>query len=115
MRVFCLLPVRNGAATLATYLESVRGFCSGVIALDDGSTDDTRERLEVHPLIKAVLANPPRKTYRGWNDSANRQRLLAACDDFAPDWIFWLDVDEHVPSCDIPRLQHFIEACARTD
>jgi glycosyltransferase involved in cell wall biosynthesis len=41
----CLLPVRNGADDLPAYLQSVAGFADAVVALDDGSTDTTRELL----------------------------------------------------------------------
>jgi hypothetical protein len=115
MRLFCLLPVRNGAITLPAYFECIRMFCAGVIALDDGSTDSTLAHLRSEPLVKAILTNPRRATYAGWNDAENRQRLLAACNDFNPDWIFWLDADEHMPSCDVPLFYKFIETCAKTE
>src|SRR3954470_24264977 len=86
-KLICLLPVRNAEDDLPGYLESVGRFAHAVIALDDGSTDRTREILESSPLVKLVLINPPRPSYVGWDDSANRNRLLAAAADFSPDWI----------------------------
>ena len=41
----CLLPARNCAADLAGSFESVARFADAVVALDDGSTDDTAEQL----------------------------------------------------------------------
>jgi hypothetical protein len=73
-----LLPVRNGAEHLDGWLESVGRFADVVIALDDGSTDDTRARLDASPLVEMVLENSVRPSYAGWDDAGNRARLLAA-------------------------------------
>lgn len=107
--VICLLPVRNGEVDLPGYLESVGRFADAVLALDDGSTDRTRAILESSPLVKLILSNPPRPSYEGWDDSANRNRLLAVAADFAPDWIISLDADERIPADDAAALRDFIE------
>src|SRR5690606_38453550 len=70
-----LLPARNAAADLPGYLENVARFSDAVVALDDGSTDDTFDVLAAHPLVKILLRNPRREDYRGWDDAANRNRL----------------------------------------
>ena len=67
-------------------------FADLVVALDDGSTDDTRAVLEAHPLVHTVLTNPRRDGYAGWDDAANRNRLLGA--GARPSWIMSLDADE---------------------
>lgn len=115
MQIICLLPVRNGSQTLARYFSSVAAFCDGVIALDDGSTDNTPDRLAAEPLVLRVLANPPRETYAGWDDRSNRTRLLEACDPIAPDWILWLDADEEIPRSDAARIRPFLEKQALRD
>jgi glycosyltransferase involved in cell wall biosynthesis len=115
LNLLCLLPVRNGAGTLMRYFDGIRSFCAGVIALDDGSTDETPALLRAEPLVKAVLSNPRRASYHGWNDAENRRRLLHKCRDFGPDWILWLDVDELVAPCDVQRMKEFIKNDARTD
>ena len=48
--IVSLLPARNASADLTAHLESVGHFADAVVALDDGSTDDTRERLAAHGL-----------------------------------------------------------------
>jgi glycosyltransferase involved in cell wall biosynthesis len=114
-KLICLLPVRNGADILPQYFDSVRTFCSGVIALDDGSIDDTRSLLTAEPIVKALLTNQPRTSYHGWNDSKNRQRLLDACEDFTPQWVIWVDADEVIPAYDVPLLKQFIDAEAKPE
>ncbi|HYD86022.1 MAG TPA: glycosyltransferase family 2 protein [Vitreimonas sp.] len=115
MKLLCLLPVRNGAADLDAYFNSVSTFADGVVALDDGSTDETPQLLARHPLVKQVLSNPRRESYEGWDDSLNRRRLLAAAAPFAPDWIFWLDADEVLEASDAAVLREFLENEALTN
>lgn len=100
MRVVCLLPARNCAEDLPGFFESVSGLADAVVALDDGSTDQTREMLEAEPLVEALLANPRRSGYRGWDDAENRNRLLLAAKDLEPEWILFVDADERIASED---------------
>ena len=103
-----MLPVRNGAIDLSGHLESVGRFADAVVALDDGSTDDTRAILEAHPLVHTVLTNPRRDSYRGWNDSENRNRLLDAALELKPSWAMSLDADELIPADDAEALRGFL-------
>ena len=107
-----LLPARNAAADLPDWFASVEPFADAVIALDDGSTDDTAALLDAHPLVKVLLTNPRRDTYEGWDDSGNRNRLLAAAHDLTPDWILSLDADERIPADDAHALRHFLDTDA---
>jgi glycosyltransferase involved in cell wall biosynthesis len=107
-RIVCLLPVHNGESYLPGYLESVGRFADTVVALDDGSTDGTARILNDSPLVSIVLSNPPRPGYAGWDDAANRRRLLAAAAAVAPDWVISLDVDERVSADDVPALRALV-------
>jgi glycosyltransferase involved in cell wall biosynthesis len=105
----CLLPVRNGAADLPGYLDSAAGFADAIVALDDGSTDATRDILSAHPLVRILLTNPPRPDYRGWDDGANRRRLLDAAAELEPSWILSLDSDERLAPGDDAALRRFLD------
>jgi glycosyltransferase involved in cell wall biosynthesis len=107
-RVVCLLPVRNAADALADWLDEAAAFADAVVALDDGSTDDTGAILAAHPLVASVITNERRDSYLGWHDGRNRNRLLAAAADLAPDWIFSLDADERLDPTDADRLRQFV-------
>jgi glycosyltransferase involved in cell wall biosynthesis len=104
-RLVVLLPVRNGSHLLGAWLESVAVFADEVIALDDGSTDDTAAVLAAHPLVGTVLSNPRRPGYDGWDDHVNRTRLLEAVT--PGDWVLFLDVDERLPAEDADALRSF--------
>lgn len=109
-KLVCLLPVRNGAADLPGYLDSVSRFADTVVALDDGSTDETRARLEADRRVARVLSNPRRETYVGWDDAENRRRLLDAAGMLRPEWVMFLDADERVSPDDAEALRRFVES-----
>ncbi len=106
-RLVALLPVRNGGRFLDGWLAGVAGFADAVVALDDGSTDDTRRRLEAHPLVTTLLTNPARAGYDGWDDHANRTRLLAEVEEGT--WVLFLDADERIAPPDLPAMRQLIE------
>jgi glycosyltransferase involved in cell wall biosynthesis len=101
--------VRNAAAELPAWFESVAHFADAVVALDDGSTDDTGAVLRAHPLVDTMLSNPRREDHTGWDDSLNRNRLLRAAAPLKPDWIISVDADQLVPHEDGVALRRFIE------
>jgi glycosyltransferase involved in cell wall biosynthesis len=105
----CLLPVRNGATDLPDYLKCVSRFADAVVALDDGSTDDTRDLLAASPLVEVLLSNPRRNSYREWDDGMNRNRLLEAAAQLDPTWILSLDADERFDAEDAAALRRFVE------
>jgi glycosyltransferase involved in cell wall biosynthesis len=104
----CLLPARNAAHDLPGWFESVERCADAVIALDDGSTDGTRAMLAAHPLVRQLLTNPVRPSYEGWDDHANRARLLSAAAELSPAWILWLDADERLPPDEAMALRQFL-------
>jgi glycosyltransferase involved in cell wall biosynthesis len=108
VRTVCLLPVRNGAGLLPDWLASAARVADAVVALDDGSSDETAALLEASPLVVRLLRNPPRESFAGWDDGANRARLLEAALELAPDWILSLDVDERIPADDAAALRSFL-------
>jgi glycosyltransferase involved in cell wall biosynthesis len=111
--IICLLPARNAAADLPAYLESAVGFCDGIVALDDGSTDETEQILAGHPLVKILLHEPRRETYAGWDDGRNRNRLLEAAEALDPRWIICVDADERLDASDAAALRCFLSQDAR--
>jgi glycosyltransferase involved in cell wall biosynthesis len=108
-----LVPARNAEHLLPGWLASVSCYADAVIALDDGSTDRTRAILEEHPLVTDVRTNPVRRSYHGWDDLANRQRLVDAALHAGAQWLLFLDADERIASDDARALRHFLADEAR--
>lgn len=98
---------------LPGYFASVSRFADAVVALDDGSTDETWQIMHRHPLVEILLTNPRRDGYAGWNDSENRNRLLTAAGALDPGWIMSLDADERIDPEDGVLLREFVEAHAQ--
>jgi glycosyltransferase involved in cell wall biosynthesis len=108
----CLLPARNCAEQIPSYLECAGAFADTVIALDDGSTDATADALEASPLVSRLLRNQRRDSYAGWDDAANRQALLEAAIDAGVRWALFLDADERIDSDDAAAMRSFLESDA---
>jgi glycosyltransferase involved in cell wall biosynthesis len=111
-RVVCLLPARNAAADLPGFFAAARLVCDAIVALDDGSTDETGALLAGEPLVVRLLTNPPRDDYGEWDDAANRNRLLEAAAELDPEWILVLDADERIDPGDAAALRAFLAADA---
>jgi hypothetical protein len=110
--IACLVPARNAAADVEGVLASAAGFADLVIALDDGSTDSTAALLEASPLVSKLLRNPRRESYAGWDDAANRRRLLNAAIELEADWVLFLDADERIDAGDGAAMRDFLLADA---
>lgn len=106
--IACLLAARNAAADLPAFLASAAGVCGRVVALDDGSDDATRALLEASPLVQLLLTNPVRHDAGGWDDGANRRRLLAAAAELEPEWVLFLDADERLDEADAQALRDLV-------
>jgi glycosyltransferase involved in cell wall biosynthesis len=109
--LLCLLPARDAEPDLPGYLESVKGLAP-VVALDDGSADATAQTLEASFQVVKVLRNPPRESFAGWDDAANRRRLLEAAAELDPQWVLFLDADERIDPDDARALRDFLTADA---
>jgi glycosyltransferase involved in cell wall biosynthesis len=93
MRVAALIQVRNEEQYLPAWLDNVSDCVDGIIALDDGSTDATRDILRSHPKLVELLENEPN---RPWNERANQIALVEASRRHSAEWVLCLDADERL-------------------
>lgn len=92
-RICCVMQLRNEARFLSGCLAHLADHVDAVIALDDGSTDDTARILERHPLVAEILSNAPRESHV-WDERENKRRLLTRARDLGYDWVLVCDADE---------------------
>jgi glycosyltransferase involved in cell wall biosynthesis len=104
-----LVPVRNGSRYLTRFIAQASRFASDIVALDDGSTDDTGSILAHSPKVSHVISRPVRPTFAGWDDLGNRNALL---DHLTArnyhGWALFLDVDELLDEDDAVTLLKMI-------
>lgn len=111
-RVAALLPVYNDARYLQGWFDAVGRHVAACVVLDDGSTDGSVELLESHPSVTRLMrVDPLQKT--GWDEPANRQRLVRAGQDLDVDWFVAFDADER-PAVELWRSwSHLVAAADR--
>ncbi len=93
-RLIALLAVRDDARFLPGLFENLRGQVDAVVALDDGSSDDSEAILAAQPLVVDVL--PFERDGERWSDALNHRRLIEAAWEHEPDWLLGIDADERV-------------------
>lgn len=92
MTLVALLQARDEARELPGWLANVAPCVDAIVALDDGSTDETFAILEHHPKVVRLLRNPPGKP---WDERANQVTLVKAAREFG-DWALAIDADERL-------------------
>ena len=94
MRLLATVAVRDEARFLPGWLRNVPPQVDGVVALDDGSSDESAELLESHPKILELLRvsrDRPR-----WDEVGNHRSLVDAALRHDADWIVSIDADERL-------------------
>jgi glycosyltransferase involved in cell wall biosynthesis len=94
VRLLALLAVRDGMRHLPGFLRNVPPQVDGIIALDDGSSDDTPQALESHPSIIEVIRRPADRA--AWDEVGNHRLLVEAGLRHGADWMLCVDADERL-------------------
>lgn len=94
VRLLATVAVRDDARFVQGWLRNVPPHVDGVVALDDGSSDEGGDLLEAHPSVLEVLRVPVERP--AWDEVANHRALVTAALRHGADWIVSLDADERV-------------------
>jgi glycosyltransferase involved in cell wall biosynthesis len=89
MKVIGLLHVKNEEDILGKALDVSAPLLDGIVALDNGSTDATREILMANPRILEILSDDG-----PLDDGRFTDKLVRAADKFRADWYCIFDADE---------------------
>lgn len=92
-KVVALLPVFNDARYLPGWIDSIGQHVDGVVALDDGSTDESLKILASNTCVTEIIRiDPDKKTE--WNEPRNRELLVTAGQALGATWFVAYDADE---------------------
>ena len=73
MKIVALLPFKNEERMLPVYLSSITPVVDEIIAIDDGSTDASRDIME---KAGAIVYSSEEKEVSGWAEHSIRQKLI---------------------------------------
>jgi glycosyltransferase involved in cell wall biosynthesis len=93
LRLLAMIPVRNeGERYLSVVLEKLSPLVSGIVILDDASTDHTPDLCRAHPKVLRYQRLPEPLFLR--NEALFRSLLWRMTVELNPAWILALDADE---------------------
>jgi glycosyltransferase involved in cell wall biosynthesis len=92
--MLALLAVRDGMRYLPGFLRNVGPHVDGIVALDDGSSDESPEILTRHAAVIELLQKP--RDRPGWDEVGNHRSLVAAALRHGAEWILCIDADERL-------------------
>lgn len=104
MKIIALLPVKNEAWVLPSYLSSISKVADEIIALDDNSIDKSREILLEHNVTVLGVAKDDNQV----NMSQRRQTLLDAGRKAGGTHFIWLDADEVLSSDFASKIKTYL-------
>lgn len=93
-RLLALLAVRDGMRYLPGFLHNVAPQVDGIIALDDGSSDESPDLLARHEAVIELLRIPSNRP--AWDEVGNHRLLVAAALRHQADWVICVDADERL-------------------
>ena len=107
MKIIGVLPLKNEGWILKYTLACLSDFCDEIIALDDGSTDNSINILENCSKVKHIIRNPTRSP-KLRNEPKNWNRLTKEAIRRKADWIFYTDADEMVSKNIVDRISQLV-------
>jgi len=94
IRLLALLAVRDGMRYLPGFLRNVAPQVDGIIALDDGSSDESPQLLTQNESVIELIRIPGCRPT--WDEVGNHRLLVAAALRHQADWVICVDADERL-------------------
>lgn len=106
MKIIALLPEKNESWILPTYLSSIKKIADEVIAIDDGSTDNSKQILKD---AGAFVYDNKEIVKSGWAEHSIRQKLLQLGREHGGTHFICLDADEALSTNFLKHGRNIIE------
>jgi len=94
VRLLALIAVRDGMRHLPGFLRNVAPQVDRIIALGDGSSDDTPRMRAEHPSVVELIRRPADRP--AWDEVGNHRSLVEAGLRHGADWMLCVDADERL-------------------
>lgn len=94
MKTIALLPFKNEERYLPSFLSTISRCCDGLIAIDDGSTDNGKEILEAAATPGFFVNVHSKQPHSSWSVHETRQELIDLGRKAGGTHFVYLDADE---------------------
>lgn len=111
-KIYLILTVRNESYYLPSFLAHITKYVDGIVALDDGSTDNTVEILRAEKKTLDVL-ECEKHTSLDWDERGNREKTIRRAYELGADWVLCADPDERFEERFLKKLRFYagLENC----
>jgi glycosyltransferase involved in cell wall biosynthesis len=105
MQLLGIVLIKNDAPVLQATLTRLAECCDGIIALNDGSVDDSENIIAACDKIIHVINNP---LYKKWDPFDDLNRILKLVHEIKPEWVMFIDSDDLIDKRFIERKQEML-------
>ena len=103
-KIYLILTVKNESYYLPSFLAHISKYVDGIVALDDGSSDNTVEILHAEKKTIEVIECEKHDSL-DWDERGNREKAIRRAYELGADWVLCADPDEHFEERFLKKLQ----------
>lgn len=103
-KITAIMCVKNEEYYLQGFIEHIYPYVDMIVAVDDGSTDNTVKILKSFDKTVKVLELPYHDS-KDWNEANNRLKVIELAKEVGSDWVLCCDPDERFETAFLKKLR----------